>query len=135
MTFTPDGRHIISGSEDKTIKIWNSNTGNLLHSLAGHARGVNAVVISQDGEQIISGSEDKTIKLWKLASGESETLFQSDSLSNVSPLIVTCLSVGMLKGVSGFLSGCIDLFFDLVSRFISLKQNRIRGVAYCNGFP
>ncbi len=65
-----DGKILVSGSRDKTIKIWHLETGELLRTLKGHRDGVYAIALSPDGEIIASGSADKTIKLWHLETGE-----------------------------------------------------------------
>ena len=64
---TADGR-IVSGSYDKTIKVWDLESGRLLRSLEGHTSEVNAVALTADG-RIVSGSWDNTIKVWDLESG------------------------------------------------------------------
>ncbi|RMZ90383.1 hypothetical protein DV736_g2368, partial [Chaetothyriales sp. CBS 134916] len=64
VAFSPDSKQIASGSYDKTIKLWDTTTGNLQKTLAGHSDWVRAVAFSPDGKQIVSGSDDKTIKLW-----------------------------------------------------------------------
>ncbi|KAJ5096968.1 G-protein beta WD- 40 repeats containing protein [Penicillium angulare] len=58
------GKQIASGSDDKTIKIWHMETGDLQKTLNGHLSSVNAVAFSSDGRHIASGSSDKSIKLW-----------------------------------------------------------------------
>ncbi|GFZ92953.1 WD40 repeat domain-containing protein [Okeania sp. KiyG1] len=55
---------IVSGSEDKTIKIWDLATGSLKNTLTGHTWVVTSIAISSDGQTIVSGSDDKTIKIW-----------------------------------------------------------------------
>ncbi|MEE0961888.1 MAG: hypothetical protein U0L54_05005, partial [Bacteroidales bacterium] len=62
--YSPDGTKIISGSNDKTIKIWDANTGECLKTLEGHSQPVYSVSYSPDGTKIISGSFDNTIKIW-----------------------------------------------------------------------
>jgi WD40 repeat protein len=64
-----DGKILVSGSRDHSIKVWNLN-GKLLQSFKGHTSGVCAIALSPDGKIIASGSADKTIKLWHLESGE-----------------------------------------------------------------
>ena len=61
-TFSPDENRIVSSSWDKTIKIWDTNTGECLRTLKGHKQSVNSVLYSFDGARIISCSDDKTIK-------------------------------------------------------------------------
>jgi serine/threonine protein kinase len=64
VAFSPDGQTLASGSEDKTIKLWNLYTGQLLHTLQGHSNMVWSVAISPDGQILASGSDDQTIKIW-----------------------------------------------------------------------
>ena len=70
VAYSPDGTKIISGSYDKTIKIWNTNTGQCLKTLEGHLYFVNSVAYSPDGTKIISGSGDGTIKIWNANTGK-----------------------------------------------------------------
>ena len=62
----PNGQTLISGSADKTVKIWDLSTGKLLQTLAGHSDAVNSVALSPDGRCLASGSSDKTIKTWQI---------------------------------------------------------------------
>ena len=63
VNFSPDNLSFISGSEDRTIKLW-SIDGSLIRSFTGHTGAVQSVNFSPDGSSFISGSSDKTIKLW-----------------------------------------------------------------------
>ena len=64
VAFSPDGKRIVSGSGDKTVKVWDARTGQELLSLKGHTSVVCAVAFSPDGTRIVSGSWDKTVKVW-----------------------------------------------------------------------
>ena len=66
MAFSPDGKRIVSGSWDDTIKVWDTKTGQLLGTLKGHTDGVNGVAFSPNGTRIVSGGDDKTVKIWTL---------------------------------------------------------------------
>ena len=66
ISITPNGKYLISGSTDKTIKVWNLQTKKLLFILKGHSKEVSAVTTTPDGKYLISGSDDKTIKIWNL---------------------------------------------------------------------
>ena len=65
-----DGRTIVSGSTDNTIKVWDLNSGDCLRTLDGHSNPVFAVALAADRRTIVSGSGDKTIKVWDLKSGD-----------------------------------------------------------------
>ncbi|KAG5716403.1 hypothetical protein E4T56_gene2461 [Termitomyces sp. T112] len=69
VAFSPDGTHIVSGSEDKTICVYDSSTGAEVLQLTGHTSSVSSVAYSPDGTHIVSGSEDKTICVWDSSTG------------------------------------------------------------------
>ena len=70
VAISSDGKTLVSGGSDQTLKIWNLQTGTLLRTLTGHTDTVRAIVTSQDGRLLASGSGDKTIKIWNLQTGE-----------------------------------------------------------------
>ena len=65
VAFSPDGRRIVSGSADKTIRLWDANTANPVgQSLAGHTDSVTSVAFSSDSKLIVSGSADNILRRW-----------------------------------------------------------------------
>jgi len=67
---TPDKKHIVSGSDDNTIKIWDFENGEVIRTLRGHNSVVQIVFVTPDRRYILSGSLDKTIKIWDFEKGE-----------------------------------------------------------------
>ena len=71
VAFSPDGRHIVSGSDDKIIRVWDAQTGGQVgNPLQGHTDSVLSVAFSPDGRHTVSGSDDKTIRVWDAQTGD-----------------------------------------------------------------
>jgi len=71
VTITPDGKYIVSGSNNtNSIKVWEFATGKLQSKFCMHILMVNAVSVTPDGKYIISGSQDNTIKICELSTGK-----------------------------------------------------------------
>jgi WD40 repeat protein/energy-coupling factor transporter ATP-binding protein EcfA2 len=70
VSFSSDGKTLATGSEDKTIKLWNVETGQEIRTLTGHNDHVSSVSFSPDGKTLATGSWDKTIKLWNVETGQ-----------------------------------------------------------------
>ncbi len=70
VAFSPDGKTIASGSDDKTVKLWNVKTGQKVFTLKGHDSDVESVAFSPDGKTIASGSDHNTVKLWDIKTGQ-----------------------------------------------------------------
>ncbi|KIM33655.1 hypothetical protein M408DRAFT_61483 [Serendipita vermifera MAFF 305830] len=74
VSFSPDSRRIVSGSDDRTIRVWDAETGDIVAGpFEGHVEAVNSVAFSPNGSRIVSGSEDGTIRLWDAETGELVT--------------------------------------------------------------
>ncbi|KAH6698203.1 hypothetical protein BKA61DRAFT_530771 [Leptodontidium sp. MPI-SDFR-AT-0119] len=69
VAFSPDGKQVVSGSDDNTVRLWDAATGAPLQTLEGHSDYVSSVAFSPDGKQVVSGSGDKTVRLWDAATG------------------------------------------------------------------
>jgi WD40 repeat protein len=103
VAWSPDGKNIASGSNDKTIKVWNAQTGQCALTLSGHFgyvtavnysclfsnvgcadycgiyRSVYSVCFSLDGKQIASGSGDYTVKIWQASTGFCQSTLSGHS--------------------------------------------------------
>ena len=67
--YSPDRKYVVSGADDKTINIWEIETGRCIRTLEEHTSSVTSVVYSPNGKYVASGSGDGTIKLWEVSSG------------------------------------------------------------------
>ena len=68
---SPDGRRLLSGSNDKTLILWDRETAQPIRRLSGHTEGVSAVAIAPDGRRALSGGGDRIVRLWDLEAGET----------------------------------------------------------------
>jgi WD40 repeat protein len=69
VSVTADGRRAVSGSWDKTLRLWDLESGRCLRVLGGHGF-VNCVSTRLDGKRAVSGSEVNTLRVWDLATGQ-----------------------------------------------------------------
>ena len=64
VAYSPNGRHIISGSGDRTIRIWDAETCDAVgNALEGHTHSVSSAAYSSDGQHVASGLYDNTIRV------------------------------------------------------------------------
>ena len=78
VALSSDGTRIVSGSMDKSVRVWDASTGSTgaeLGTLNGHTKGVTSIAFSSDGRRIVSGSWDNSVRMWDASTGaELKTL-------------------------------------------------------------
>ncbi|MDX3656896.1 pentapeptide repeat-containing protein, partial [Streptomyces sp. ID05-26A] len=70
VAWSPDGTHILTGSDDGTTRIWNATTGQPIHELTEHTNWIHSVAWSPDGTHILTGSGDNTTRIWNATTGQ-----------------------------------------------------------------
>jgi WD40 repeat protein len=79
IALSANGKYLISGSDDKTLKVWDWQTGVEVRTLTGHTKSVNAIALSADGKYLVSSSYDNTLKVWDWQTGEVIATFTGES--------------------------------------------------------
>jgi WD40 repeat protein len=85
VVFSPDGHLVASASSDRTVRVWETATGQCRSVLEGHSGYISAVVFSPDGQLVASASGDSTVRVWETATGQCRSVLEghSDSVSAV----------------------------------------------------
>jgi WD40 repeat protein len=122
-----DGKKILSGSVDMTVKLWDADRGILLKNFTGHSFNVYSVVLSNDGRFALSACGDKTLKIWDVSTGLCiKTLNHSDQVHSVA------ISSDGKKALSGSFDTTLKLW-DIPSgnclKTLEGHTNRVYSVA------
>ncbi len=92
VAWTPDGKQVLSASYDKTMKLWDVASGNLMREFKayaekdfpkGHRDQIFCAAFTKDGKFVASGSSDKMIKLWNVADGTVVREFANPGLKQL----------------------------------------------------
>jgi WD40 repeat protein len=72
VVFSPDGHRVVSGSVDKTVRVWDVDTGTEIGPpLTGNTDGVRSVASSPDGQRVVSGGDDGIVRVWDAPTRET----------------------------------------------------------------
>lgn len=124
---TLDGHYIISGSDDRTIKVWEFNTGKEVRTLQGHSSDVSTVDITPNEEYLVSVSGDNTLKIWNFKSGKlTKTL---TGYSGANTVAVTPNSKYVIAASNDRTIRVLDLKTGKEIRKLKLHSARIGAVA------
>ena len=82
---TVDGKYVVTGSGDKTARVWRLDNGAHVRTLEGHLDWVSSVCATVDGKYVVTGSGDKTARVWRLDDGAHVRTLEghSDYVSSV----------------------------------------------------
>ena len=121
---TPDDRTIVTGSEDKTIRLWDAATGQQTRGMQGHADFVRSVDVSHNGALLVSGSDDNTVRVWRMADGVCLHVLRGHT---VRVLCVRMLPDGK-KAVSASCDGTLRVWDVVGGREVSVLRGHTGAV-------
>jgi len=81
VAFSPDGTKVLTGSSDKTARLWHADTGAHIRTFSGHTSSVYSVAFSPDGAKVLTGSVDSTARLWHADTGAHILTFSGHTSS------------------------------------------------------
>jgi WD40 repeat protein len=113
-----DGGLALSGSADRTIKLWEPTEGRCLHTFEADMGGVTSVALSADGRLALSGSTDATLKLWDLRAGECLRTCRED----LDVLTSVALSADGRLAASASTDGTVHLWDVSVGRLLRVLR-------------
>ncbi len=83
--FSPDGRYLATGAEDKLIRVWDIASRTIRNTFSGHEQDIYSLDFARDGRTIASGSGDRTVRLWDIEAGQNVlTLSIEDGVTTVA---------------------------------------------------
>lgn len=77
VTFDRTGRYVITGGDDKLIKVWDTTTGLLRYTFRGHQGELADLSVNFENTCLASGSTDKTVRVWSLKDGQPLMIFKN----------------------------------------------------------
>ena len=76
LTVSPDGLHLVTAGDDKTVRVWEAKTGRQVRSFQGHLAKVLGVTVRPDGRQVASAGADGSIRLWDLSPTDDQIVLK-----------------------------------------------------------
>lgn len=75
LALSPDGRTLVTGGRDRSIRVWDLNNAKVIRTLQGHTEEITSLTFSKDGTQLASASKDQNIRIWNLSSSDEHRNF------------------------------------------------------------
>jgi WD40 repeat protein len=123
-------RRIVSGSRDRTVKVWDLESGRQLHTLKGHSDAVTCVTVTPNGRLIVSGSEDHTLRVWDMESTQEVRTLPGHS-AEVNGVAVTPDGRRVVSASSDRTLKIWDLESGRELRTLNGHNGEVKAVAVC----
>jgi WD40 repeat protein len=75
LLFLPDGKRALSAGQDRSVRLWDVDTGKEIRTFVGHTGPVRRLAVSPDGRRLLSSSQDHTVRYWDVETGKELSRF------------------------------------------------------------
>jgi WD40 repeat protein len=106
VAFSPDGKHLLSGGRDRSVRLWAAEGAMLLHTFQGHAGYVSSVAFDPSGNRAASAGAGGAIKLWSVRDRSEQPSIDDAHDHYVGALAFTPGPLGWSDGNRGDLVSC-----------------------------
>jgi WD40 repeat protein len=131
VTYSSDGKLLLSGSSDGTIKLWAAATGQLVRTFQGRADYVSLLAFSPDGKRLVSGNGEKTFELWDGASGQRLRTFVGHT-GSITALAFSTDGAYLLSGSDDNTINLWNSASGVLLRTFLGHSNSIKSVAFAS---
>ena len=130
LAVNPDGRELVSGGDDHTIRIWDVASGRLERTLVGHTDSVQSLAVTPDGRRIVSGGTYDVVRVWDLATGQFVHALAGDSGCRAVHAVAIAPDGGrVVWGGAGSTLRVWDLTRARLERTLASQDPKVRTVA------
>ncbi|KAF8720188.1 hypothetical protein AX14_011213 [Amanita brunnescens Koide BX004] len=125
--FSPDGKLLATGADDKQIRIWDIAKKTIIHTFDGHQQEIYSLTFSPDGRRLVSGSRDGTVRIWDMADAHAtpKILTIDDPNSGNNNACVT--SVAISPNGQLIASGSLDTVVRIWDATAGILLQRLQG--------
>eukprot|EP00276_Gloeochaete_wittrockiana_P016618 CAMPEP_0184339680 /NCGR_PEP_ID=MMETSP1089-20130417/8359_1 /TAXON_ID=38269 ORGANISM="Gloeochaete wittrockiana, Strain SAG46.84" /NCGR_SAMPLE_ID=MMETSP1089 /ASSEMBLY_ACC=CAM_ASM_000445 /LENGTH=748 /DNA_ID=CAMNT_0026667071 /DNA_START=52 /DNA_END=2295 /DNA_ORIENTATION=- len=116
--FSPDGRLLAAGAEDRLVKVWDIEQRRVRHTFVGHELDIYSLDFSRDGRCLVSGSGDRKAKVWDMHSGKCQFTLGNDDLGPKDGVTSVAISPDGRYVAAGSLDRVVRLWDATTGYFI-----------------
>jgi len=110
LAYNPDGKSLVSGDWDGTIRFWDVSSGKITQRITGHVKAVHSLAFSPDGSVLASAGADNTLRQWKVSTGQELRLVMKKEKAWAGLCLALSPDGKIIAGAGGQEDGLIHLF-------------------------